>query len=281
MNSNSIQSCIVAITCSIFHVSGMESARADYNSYGVLTVEWLVDNSDTILIAREDGEEGTESVVEVIKGDGSSFEGKLPEASAEQMGLSRGSFRQPPQSGKFKLHFIKQGARLQSVGLGRDVRMERELHLGSIWYGVTQFEQVFLDPSSFLQAIRQRVRSRPSEEQVESMKGRKQPTLSVQASVNFPFETTDELFGLVVPRTHEWRDHYLQVLSSGDAIQRMDAITKLKAFADLRSRDAIQAAADSTEDVPIGYRQDWMSSNASRVITAKDVRAHAQAVSGQ
>ncbi|QDU90847.1 hypothetical protein Pla175_42600 [Pirellulimonas nuda] len=251
-------------------------AQGDYNWYGIPTVEWLVDNSDIIAIVEH--EDADLRVLVALKGDGEAIGSDLrpPE--------TRVSWRIPPKGGKQRVVFVSEGSLLLGeIGIGRPLSMVTKQSMHGSSYGVTQFGRVLLTASELIDAINDRIQASPPVELPESSRTPWRPGpelieeqgLMVRADIQFPFESTDELFSLLVPRTLEWREHYVQQLRNGDACERIHAIHCLSKLADKRSLDEIDVAL-SVKDVAPGFRPYWSSSNEKTMLIAEDVQSAAK-----
>ncbi|MCP4678231.1 MAG: hypothetical protein GY854_22500 [Deltaproteobacteria bacterium] len=69
----------------------------------------------------------------------------------------------------------------------------------------------------------------------------------ITARTDFPLESDDHTYVLVVPFTVERRDHYISDLRTGDAQTRIRALYELSHFDDQTARDALQEATKTRE----------------------------------
>ncbi|MDA1164410.1 MAG: hypothetical protein O3B13_15055 [Planctomycetota bacterium] len=90
----------------------------------------------------------------------------------------------------------------------------------------------------------------------------------VTARTDFPLESSDYTYVLIVPFTVERRDHYLEDLRTGDAVTRIRALFELCQFDDPTARDAIKAATTTRSVRPSLWRTPQAGLT---ILTSKDV----------
>jgi hypothetical protein len=97
---------------------------------------------------------------------------------------------------------------------------------------------------------------------------------AVVAPVDFPLEAEDLTYVLIVSFTAARRDHYIRILRTGDAAERMHAIKELSVLDDPVAEQAIREAV-TCENVTPTYEYSW-DKRAPVAITSKDIRQFAQ-----
>ncbi len=219
-------------------------ANADLNQICIRTVEWLVDNSDHIVVASEDN--GTRTVQLVLKGDASKIANDFspPESDGYEYFEFCGT-------GHSQILFVRGSSELlQSIPLGRAQILSDFPLLLRVIYGVTHHGRILLTESELLTCVRERIEGGLG---VALRQDRRQPharRAGVVARSDFPLETNGRTYVLVVPFTVERRDHYIQLLRTGDAATRIRAIYELRQFDDKTAFDAIQQATNLQEVRP-------------------------------
>lgn len=248
------------------------TARADLNQLYIYTVEWLVDNSDAIVIIRaphpmpdNGGVLADSLVVKQLKGGAYTQNQRIGRLGSYHHRPGYSWFH-PKSEGVTRLLFIKDDKLLQAVSLDRHNKLGAYPSWQEAIFGVSQFGELLLNSSDFLRAIRSRIEEGPGT--TLGRKGTHVAYEGVVAPPSFPLETNGETYVMVVPITEERRDYYIQLSQSGDASERLDALHELTAFADGESADAIRTLI-GVEDVEPSY-------GPYRTYTAADVRRAAQ-----
>lgn len=230
------------------------TADADLYQYYILTAEWLVDNSDLIVVVRG-GEEATTrgEVVRTIKGNPQDLHWPLKP-------LDWGGYSEyaPPADGPLRLLFVRGSSELLgAVQLHRQTIGTPTIH--ETLYGVTHHGKLLLSESDLMQAIAARQQARrppPVSRKSESTHFRRS---GIDAAHDFPLECGDETFVLVVTFDTARRDHYIKQLETGDAARRIHAIRELSQLNDAQARQAIEAAT-RCEDVAPSHFYRWDTS---------------------
>jgi hypothetical protein len=178
--------------------------RADVSSAFLLTVEWLVDNSEQIVILDYKnlrGEEKKPTVVRVLKGDEDLTVWPLK---------GDGDNDGPPSDGDRRLAFIgPDGKLLQEVRLDRRYgdgysagAVAMDLRLYDVWYGTTQFGELLLSKDSLIAAIKSRLEAKPRTP-MERDKGNEKKDECISGPSGFVLDGHNVLCLLVVPMTVE------------------------------------------------------------------------------
>lgn len=162
---------------------------------------------------------------------------------------------------------------LDAVALDREVPISTP-SIRDVPYGVTQYGDLILTPSDLLHLAQTRVRTGPGTALAHGSNSSPADRGGVWAPSDFPLETSDESYLLIVPSTVERRDHYIEVLRTGDATSRIQAIRELSRFVDQKSVAAIHEAKDVREVMP-GCRYSW-ERQCVEVLTSEDVRLAAK-----
>jgi hypothetical protein len=276
--------------------------HADYNAHHIRTVEWLVDNSDIIVVVVGGDEEKKQKptkIIRTLKGDANEIVYPLQNSWGSPNWTSWPFVCQGPARvlfirGKYEI--------LQSIKFVRPIPnplAERTiLHVDRRTYGVTQYGDLLLTETSLLDAIEKRLKEGPSQTlpvhkniryrllgsstrtiYASDKKGAPKITISVKPPVivpvssDFPFETTDETYYLIVPFTAERRDHFIKVLQSKDAAARIHAIRELSYFDDEKAMQAIRDATECDDATP-AFQRSWREE--IKLLTSADVRAKAK-----
>ncbi len=181
------------------------------------SVEWLVDESNVILIA-EYADEVTDvkpKILRTLKGQQEVVQWPLTKA------ILRAGAMQPDSAGRIRLLFIRGTAELlQSVKLNRDYT--REPSIREAFLGVSQFESLLLSETDFLRAVKQRVRA-PRTATVARYQNIYQikPEEGWTTSTNeFPLQTGEDYFSIVVPSDEARQDYFLQQLEEGNVQEK-------------------------------------------------------------
>lgn len=234
-----------------------------YQPY-VRTVEWLVDNSDTILVYQRSVDGQTQTPVRSFKGDASAV--SFPLKSMKRDGRD---YLQKRAKSSIRLAFIKAPNQLIfETDLARESVMSHP-GLFRVLYGVSQYGELIVTQQSLFAAIRNRVENGPGTILARNPRRPHTGSSGTEAPRDFPFESSDFTYVLLVPFTKERRDYHLKRLKTGSASERVDAIRNLADFGDAESWRAIRNAAKAT-----GIQNDVRYLPSGQIkITLKDVRA--------
>jgi len=300
--------CWPALALAITFATSFLSSKlyADYNVSKIRTVEWLVDNSDVIVVVLGGNEEckgEPATIVQTLKGDASNIVYPLQKSSGGQ-GFSRW---EPNSRGPARLVFIRgKFELLQAIKLARPIpnlNVERNaINVGRRTFGVSQYGDLLLTETALFDAIVLRLKRRrgqtltakkssegilrgsdhvlihpPDRKRTPLVTLRVRRNFLVPAPDDFPFETTDETYFLIVPFTVERRDHFMRVLQTGNASARILAITELSYFDDEKATQAIRDVLTCTEVSPAFKPGIWSHNKKLEVLlTTEDVRAAAK-----
>lgn len=252
---------LVGVMLSILS-AGPQSANADLYQIYVQTIEWLTDNSDVIAVVSS--ENGHREVQHVFKGDPATFSKKLIPSNRHGY-----TYFAPQKEGKSRLLFVRgQSELLEEIGLGRNEIYEDVPPLLRVLYGVTQYGQLIMSESDLFKCVEDRIKSGPGTSLPQLKHLPHSERSGVTARTDFPLESSDYTYVLVVPFTVERRDHYLEDLRTGDAVTQIRALFELSQFDDPTSRAAIKAAT-KTSNVRSSL---WRTREAGlTMLTSKDV----------
>lgn len=243
--------------------------RADISQFCLRSTEWLVDNSDIIAVVREPGKgKGDQhTVLRTLKGDADRIVWPLKGSRFDGY-----EYYEPPSNGVVRIVFVRGSSELlQAVSLGR-YHMNAPA-IREVLYGVTEYGQLLLTESDLFRTIDARLRSPPAQPVFRKKNSRHYDRSGIEASSDFPLGCADEEYVLIVSFTVARRDHYIKVLESGDAAERIHAISELSQLIDEAARNAIRKASVAN-DVPVAYQ--WNSEHAVRVLTGAEVRTRAK-----
>ncbi len=203
------------------------------------SVEWLVDESNVILVAEYADEETDTNpkVLRTLKGQQEAVQWPLTKA------IRRADALLPDSAGRFRLLFIRGNAELlQSVKLNRGYTQEPSIR--EAFLGISQFGTLFLSETDFLRAIKQRIRG-PRTAPVARYRNIyeiKPEEGWITSTSEFPLETGEDYFSIMVPSDEERRDYFLQQLEEGNVQEKTTALYELASFKDERSAEAIVKA---------------------------------------
>ncbi len=244
----------------------------------MLSIEWLVDESDTIAIVREPekAQDGNPKILRCLKGKAESIVWPLIPRKTRWEDYKNCV---PPSAGPVRILFIRGSSQLlQAVSLGRKRSFQKidwtkfssyepiPIHgIGPTLYGVTQFGDLLLTESSLYAAIDARLKL-----DLEPVKLRENPygvfeTLASDLGVtgdrkfaycstmnDFPLAWTDDTYLIVVPFDTHRRDYFIKQLKTAPIGEKIYAIHQLAGMMDATAQAAIQAAVQSDE-VERGY----------------------------
>lgn len=278
----SLRSSVLPLMVWLFAAMASGNANADLDSRIMYSIEWLVDESDTIVIVRDsrDFASGNPEVIKCLKGDAASIQWPLTAMTTRWPDYKNCI---PPSTGPVRLLFIRESSLLlQSVSLGRQRAIpaigwtEFFTHheavplagIHSTLYGVTQFGDLLLTESSLHAAIEARLKQKRTPVKVRAnlysayeldsvdlgMKESEKFACSSTPS-QFPLEHNNEIFSIVVPSDTIRRDHYLEQLKSGGVIEKIFAVHQLASMMDPPAHAALRVASQSDE-VEFGYGGD-------------------------
>lgn len=203
------------------------------------SVEWLVDESNVIIIAEYADEEtdAKPKILRTLKGQPEVVQWPLTKT------LLRADALRPGSAGRIRLLFIRGNAELlQSVQLNRGYT--REPSIREAFLGVSQFGTLFLSETDFLRAIKRRVRGprTATVARYQNIYEIKPEEGWIASTSEFPLETGEDYFSIMVPSDEERRDHFLQQLEEGNVQEKTTALYELASFKDERSTEAIVKA---------------------------------------
>lgn len=257
-------------------------AKADLDTRIMYSIEWLVDESDTIVIVRDPQNpgEGNPKVIKCIKGNEASIVWPLTLIKTRWPDYKNCV---PPSDGPVRLLFIRGSSLLlQEVSLGRKraipaIRWSEFFSkhdpipiagISQTLYGVTQFGDLLLTESSLFEAIEARLKSvrvpikaRPDGGNVYALNsvdfGMSEGKIFAwsNASDEFPLNHSDEHYSIIVPCDTHRRDYYLNQLKNGFVSEKRSAIRQLGAMMDTEAHAAIRVAVKSDE-IELGYSKE-------------------------
>lgn len=253
-----------------------EIAEADYHQYYIRTVEWLTTNSETIVIVENAEDQARPTVTLTLKGSFDSIEWPLKVDGSEQ------KLYAPPSGGRIELLFIGANSLLlQSVRLDREPLVARQPTIHNSLYGVNHFGEIILTESQLTGVIADHLNTKPTRElkQIRAKNRKHLACLSphydksgVSAPRQFPLETNGETYVLIVSLDEARRDHFLNVIRTGNASDRIHAIWELSQFDDPTARQAIKNAINCINVQP-SYERD--SNGVISKVSTKDVNQYA------
>ena len=142
-----------------------------------------------------------------------------------------------------------------------------------ILFGVDQYGDLILSQNDLLERVASRIKVGTGHTlPLRAVWHHARQRSGVEAPYDFPLETNGITYVLIVPFTEERRDHFLELLRTGDAIEQLRAIFELKQFDDEKAFNAIKAAAQQ-DKVRLGFRY---NQGGRQVVTSSDVRTAAQ-----
>ncbi len=272
------------------------SLQADTTTIGMLSIEWLVDESDVIAIVKSTENPSAHRVAKIIKGNAASIDwSKLQTQKREHFFEPPGQNLRPSVNTPVARVLFIRGQR----ELLQAVRLERDGYIGAIdkaahpdykpyprrgvesnLYGVTQFGELLLTEPKLLQAIENRMKAvhEPVKLRagVDKHLGKDGSLPARYAAELFPLNNDDEVYYLVVPFDSSRRDYLLNQLAIGDAAEKLYALNELSIFDDEKARQAIERAVDCQTATEVFH----FDKGSGQVVawTAADVRAAAKAV---
>lgn len=273
-------------------------AQGQEKQYAMMSVEWLVDQSDVIAVVREHQNPNEHTVLKTIKGQSESVDWSSIRPQ------NRAEFLDPPSEiswfrnhdEKVRLLFVRvvrgQGELLQSVSVERggslgtvsksthpDYRPYPRLGFETKLYGVTQFGELLLTEAQLLRAIGKRMNEAceplPLRPGCGKHPGGEGVLPARYAPEQFPLNNDDEVYYLIVPYDTSRRDYFLTQLQNGDAAEKLYAIGELAIFSDESAAKAIEDAAECKEAREV-FRFEKSSGDVV-ALTAADVREAASA----
>ena len=248
------------------------SSRADLYQSCIRTVEWLVDNSDIIVVVRDtpDAAGKNPTVIRTLKGDASKLKWPLKKAP-----VGGYTYYGPPSGGTVRLIYVRGTSELlQSVKLGRKRPSAAKVH--DLLYGVTQYGKLLLNQSDLFSAITTQLKARRATPVARKKDSPHFKRSGIEASPNFPLEQSDDTYVLIVSFTTARRDHFIKQLKTGDAVERLHAIHELSQLIDAKAKRAIKDAA-TCKNVTPSYKFTW-AGEVVKELTAEDVRKKARRV---
>lgn len=246
---------LVAIGITFFFP--LSTSRAQYSidldRATLFSIEWLVDESSVIAVAKfpvEQAESGrAESsaaskpeLLRTIKGNFGDL--KWPLVMPQEIVL--GQHAGPPVGGRIRLLFVRGTSELlQSVKLGRGY--DDPPKLWDKWYGITQFGEMLLTESSLYRAVNGRLQAKRD--------AAPNARVYVDISHDMSVQVYSDRLWLRVPAGLERRDHYLKLLKTGDAAEKVYSIRVLAKMNDAQASDAIRNAFNCDYATPVYYDQ--------------------------
>lgn len=240
-----------ALASSVFiaiFLAPLGSLRADHTTTIIRSVEWLVDNSEQIVIVKHDESSlGKFEVLHRVKGTANSLTG--PIKKDERIGYP---YLDAYSGELFSLLFLnKKQQLLAQIGLAR--KWNGDMGWKKSFYGVDQFGNLLLSESTLMRAIENRLTtsSGPRLPYIENSVFYPSKTTGVFVYVpnGFPLNNADETHFLEVPFDAKRRDYYLSKLTSGTAAARINAISELSRFKDDKKSAAAISRATTVDDV--------------------------------
>lgn len=255
-----------------------ERAMADLDTRMMYSVEWLVDESDTIVIVRDaqNPEQDHPKVIKCLKGKVDSIVWPLSPLLTRWPDYKNCV---PPAAGPVRLLFIRKSSLLlQSVSLGRKKTVPAigwneffTQHdpipiagIHSTLYGVTQYGELLLTESSLYGAIEDRIKLSRNPIQVRTHSYAINEQNSLEADLKesdkfaysttpnqFPLNHTDEIYSIIVPSDTHRRDYYVNLLRNGSTFDKIYAVNELAVMMDPLAQAAVRTAMQSDE---IGLR---------------------------
>lgn len=260
-------------------------AMADLGTRMMYSVEWLVDESDTIVIVRDaqNPEQDHPTVIKCLKGKVDSIVWPLAPLVTRWPDYKNCV---PPAAGPVRLLFIRKSSLLlQSVSLGRKKTVPAigwneffTQHdpipiagIHSTLYGVTQYGDLLLTESSLYAAIEDRIKLSRTPIQVRThsyaineqnsletdLKDSDKSTYSSSPN-HFPLNHTDEIYSIIVPSDTHRRDYYVNILRNGSTFDKIYAVNELAVMMDPLAQAAFRTATQSDK---IGLRYGEEKSN--------------------
>lgn len=255
-----------------------ERAMADLDTRIMYSVEWLVDESDSIVIVRDSQNPGQDhpTVIKCIKGKEDSIVWPLTPLLTRWPDYKNCI---PPSTGPVRLLYIRKSSLLlQSVSLGRKktippigwnefLTQHDPIPIAGIHstlYGVTQYGELLLTESSLYAAIENRMKMTRTPIKVRTHSYAINEHNSLEADLQksdksaysstpyqFPLNHTAEIYSIIVPSDTHRRDYYINVLQSGIVFDKISAVNELAAMMDPLAHAAVRETTQSNE---IGLR---------------------------
>lgn len=224
----------------LFQLGFVSDAHADLNQLRIRTIEWLVDNSDVIAIYRFGDEQRRDAkLLRVLKGDAKTL--KHPLLPTEFDGYHH---LEIDSDGSMRLCFVRgDNELLEEIALDREPIIDTPT-FGRLLYGVTQYGQLLHSQQALFQRIDRRIESGPGKPVRPNQRRHHARASGIEASADFPLESSGKTYVLIVPFNEERRDHFCRLLQVGDASQRIAAINELRNFDDAKAIRAIRDALD-------------------------------------
>lgn len=225
------------------------------------SVEWLVDESNVIVIVEyaDDVTDTKPKILRTLKGQHDLIQWPLTKV------IRRTDVVQPDSAGRIRLLFIRGSDELlQSVQLSRGYT--REPSIREAFLGVSQFGTLFLSETDFLRAVQRRVRGprTATVARYRNIQEIKPGDGWIASPSEFPLQTGEDYFSIVVPSDEERRDYFLQQLEEGNVQEKTTALYELASFKDQRATEAIVKAmkcehAEAAHTFPLeSDRAEWV-----------------------
>ncbi len=219
-------------------------AFADLNQYRLRTVEWLVDNADVIAVFQLSPSDPPK-LLHTYKGETAQIEFPLSPSAFDGY-----YYFERPAEGPIRLYFIRgTNELLEEIEIGRRVPRDSP-KLMDVYYGTTQYGKVLLSEQMLLQTVLARLAAKPTPIIKPNVRVAHARKSGVNAPSDFPLESGGETYVLIVPFTSERRDHFLNALKNGKALEKIRAIWGLHYFDDPSSKQAIIEATRLTSVEP-------------------------------
>lgn len=244
-----LRSSLLLVLTTLLVWSAGSQLHADYYQYRLFTVEWLVDNSDVIAVLWDKDEGGT-AEIRNIKGDAKRL------SPLQKVSRDGYDIWDPPSGGPVRLVFVRgKSELLQEVMLSRIVTNNGDPTVREIIYGVDEYGNLLLSETALFQAIAARLKIGPGHfsrihRSATWVKRFGPRGAAVHAPSDFPLETSESTYVMIVPFTTERRDHFIQILKNGNALERVQAIKELVRFDDEKALNAIREATLSDNATP-------------------------------
>lgn len=219
----------------LFMTPAAKCQANDLYQIRIQTIEWLVDQSDTIAFIRFQEDKAPE-VLRYIKRRMEDLKFPLDEPAPAGY-----SYLRYPHKSVTRLCFIRKNVLLEQIGVGRQDQDEMKL-LPQRLYGVSQYGELYLKEQVLFDAVAKRLKKGPGQPVKANTKRPHTKVSGTEAGDGFALESSDETFVLIVPYTTQRRNHYIERLQKGTPHERIDAIRKLRDFGDSLSWKAIRLA---------------------------------------
>jgi len=266
---------VACVSLSLCFFLGTPTSIPDVDYRCIRCVEWLVDNSDTIVVARyKNREDDSPQVVHTFKGEGAHLQFPLAFHKTGSIEVMN-----PSSNGLRRILFIRGKSKLLAeVDIARVSTNQPVGWAYKMVYGVTQFGAAILTEGELFAAIEKRVENPPECRELGNLRTafRHEAELAgafVGGPPGFFLNHDDWYFMLEVPYNEERRDHFVDIaLESIHPLDVMWAIDELRYFNDGgKSLETIEKIAnDKSRVLTPAFR--WDSAEPTTLL---DVRKYA------